>query len=74
MFMDETKFKTISYIGLRKLDGSYLLNVPLYVNITDICIGSVDEIMHRVTEIMNRHYEQQISNFFKTKGEIKNEI
>jgi hypothetical protein len=71
--MNDKTYQKISYIGLRKTDGSYLLNVPVYVNTADIYVGSIDEIMHRITESMNRHYEQQISNFFKTKGEKKNE-
>jgi hypothetical protein len=66
--MNDRTYYKVSYIGLRQADGGYLLNVPLYVNTADICIGSVDEIIHRITETMNRHYEQQISNFFKTKG------
>jgi len=73
--MTTNEFQIVSYINLRNKDGTYLLSLPLYVNIADIFVGSVDEIMHRVSERMNRHYEQQISNFFKTKrkGEIRNE-
>jgi hypothetical protein len=67
------KYQKVSYIGLRNPDGSYSLSVPVYVDLADIRVESVDEIMHRITEYMNRHYEQQISVFFKTKKGVNYE-
>ena len=73
--MKSDSFEIVSYLNLRNKDGSYFLAVPLYVNGKDICVESYAEIMSRIVERMNRHYQQQVSGFFQNKkGGFENEI
>lgn len=59
-------YQKVAYIGLRNEDGSYLLNVPLYVKVSEVNINGMtdmqEELIHRVSEIMIHRYEKQISN------------
>ncbi len=46
----------VAYIGLRNKDGSFLLNVPLYVKVSDLNKNGVtnqqEELIHRISEVM----------------------
>ena len=72
-------YQKVAYIGLRNLDGSYLTSVPLYVKVTDINKNGMtddeEEIMHRISSIMMKHYERQIAEYIAKlkKGEKKDE-
>lgn len=72
-------FQKVAYIGLNNPDGSMLLNVPLYVKVTELSKSGVtqcqEQIIHRISEIMIRQYEKQISAYFQKlkKEQRKNE-
>lgn len=76
LFMEEN-YQKVAYIGLRNPDGSYLLNVPLYVKVKDLnkngLTDTQEELIHRISQIMMNKYEQQINEFMKSKKELKNE-
>jgi len=60
-------FQKVAYIGLRNEDGSYILNVPLYVKVSEVTKNdlsiSQEELIHKISEIMIKRYENQICNF-----------
>lgn len=57
-------YQKVAYIGLRNTDDSYLLNVPLYVKVSEINKNGLtdmqEELIHRISDIMIRRYEKQI--------------
>lgn len=61
-------YQKIAYIGLQNPDGSMLLNVPLYVKASDLNKSGMTEtqekIISRISEIMIKRYEKQISDYF----------
>ena len=61
----------VAYIGLRKKDGSYAVNIPLYVKLDEVDKKDMDEsreeIIHKVTEIMMRRYEKQLAEIMSSK-------
>ena len=50
------QYQKVAYIGLRRKDGSYAVNIPLYVKLDEVDKKDMDEsreeIIHKVTEIM----------------------
>jgi hypothetical protein len=62
-------YQKVAYIGLRNEDGSYLLNVPLYVKVSEVNINGLtdmqEELIHKISEIMMHRYERQISEKIK---------
>lgn len=72
-------FQKVAYIGLNNPDGSMLLNVPLYIKVTELSKSGVtqsqEQLIHRISEIMIRQYEKQISAYFQKlkKEQRKNE-
>lgn len=58
-------FQKVAYIGLRNDDGSFLLNVPLYIRISDLNKSGVtaqqEELIHKISQIMIAHYDRQIA-------------
>lgn len=72
--MSET-FQKVAYIGLRNTDGSYLMNVPLYIKVSEVTKNGVtkmqEELIHRVSEIMMKRYEKQINDEFGKKKKEK---
>ena len=58
------QYQKVAYIGLRKKDGSYAVNIPLYVKLDEVDKKDMDEsreeIIHKVAEIMMRRYEKQL--------------
>lgn len=72
-------YQKVAYIGLRNPDGSYLINVPLYVRVSELNKNGMtdmqEELIHRISEKMMRRYEKQISEFIANskKGAIENE-
>ena len=59
------QYQKVAYIGLRKKDGSYAVNIPLYVKLDEVDKKEMDESreenIHKVTEIMMRRYEKQLA-------------
>ena len=68
-------YQKVAYIGLRNDDGSYFLNVPLYVKVSQVNINGVtdtqEELIHRISEIMMQRYEKQIREKIKETRENK---
>ncbi len=58
-------YQKIAYVALRNADGSYMLNVPLYIRLDDLNKNGVsdqqEELIHKVSEIMTGRYEKQIA-------------
>lgn len=58
-------YQKVAYIGLRNPDGSYRTSVPLYVKIEEVNKNGMtdgeEEIMHRISSIMMKHYDRQIA-------------
>lgn len=57
-------FQKVAYIGLRNPDGSYLINVPLYIKVSEVNKSGLtdmqEDLIHKVSEIMMKQYEKQI--------------
>ncbi len=68
--MAQELFQKVAYIGLRKKDGSMLLNVPLYVKMSELNKSGMTEtqeyLIHRISEIMMKRYEREISEYFSS--------
>ena len=66
--MAQEFFQKVAYIGLRNTDGSLMLNVPLYVKVSELnksgMTDTQEKVMHRISEIMIRRYEKQLSEYF----------
>lgn len=66
-----SEYVKVAYIGLRKDDNTYLTNVPLYVKVSEVnkngVTDSQEELIHKVSEIMMRRYEKQLSEFMSNK-------
>ena len=66
--MAQELFEKVAYIALRNTDGSMMINVPLYVKVSELNKnGMTDEqekIIERITETMMKRYEKQISAYF----------
>ncbi len=64
---NETYVK-VAYIGLQKQDGSLMLNVPLYVKMSELqksgMTDTQEKMISRITEIMIKRYEKQLSEYF----------
>lgn len=65
------QYQKVAYIGLRRKDGSYAVNIPLYVRLDEVDKKEKDEsreeIIHKVTEIMMRRYEKQLAAIMNSK-------
>ena len=61
-------FQTVAYIGLRQPDGSMMINVPLYVKVSELnksgMTDTQEKVISRITEIMIKRYEKQLSEYF----------
>ena len=71
-------YQQVAFIGLRNPDGSYKLNVPLYIKVKETTKNGVsimqEDLIHKVSEIMMNHYEKQLSEIMASKtSEVKNE-
>lgn len=68
--MAQELFQKVAYIGLRNKDGSMLLNVPLYVKVSELNKNGMTEtqenVMHRISEIMMKRYERELSEYFSS--------
>ena len=61
-------FQKVAYIGLRNDDGSMMINVPLYIKVSELNKNGMTEtqekVISRITEIMIQRYEKQLSEYF----------
>ena len=66
--MEKENYQKVAYIALRKQDGSLMINVPLYVKVSELNENGMTEtqesVMQRISEIMNKRYEKQISEYY----------
>lgn len=62
--MAQEFYQKVAFIGLRNPDGSYLINVPLYVRVTELNKNGMtdmqEELIHKISEKMMRRYEKQL--------------
>lgn len=60
-------YQKVAYIRFRNPDGSYRINVPLYVKVSELNKNGMtdmqEELIHKISEKMMRRYERQISEF-----------
>ena len=63
--MQRDLYQKVAYIGLRNPDGSYMLNVPLYVKVKELNKNGLtdmqEELIHRISGLMMKRYEKQIA-------------
>ena len=66
--MANDTFQKVAYIGLRNDDGSLMINVPLYVKVSELnksgMTDTQEKVISRITEIMIKRYEKQLSEYF----------
>jgi len=65
--MKQDYYQKVAYIGLRNPDGIMMLNVPLYVKVGELnkngMTDTQETLIHRISEIMIKRYEKQISAY-----------
>lgn len=65
------KFQKVAYIGLRNKDGSWLMNVSLYIKESEVMknglIETQDELIRKISKIMISHYDRQIKEEIERK-------
>ena len=68
--MEKKLYQAVAYIALRNKDGSPMISVPLYVKVTEInkngMTDAQESVMHRISEIMLKHNDTQISVYITT--------
>lgn len=66
--MEKEVYQAVAYVALRQKDGSLMINVPLYVKVSEINKNGMTEaqesVMHRVSEIMIKRNQKQLSDYF----------
>ena len=66
--MGKELYQVVAYIALRNKDGSSMINVPLYVKVSEINKNGMTEtqerVMHRISAIMIKRNQKQLSVFF----------
>lgn len=66
--MANDTFQKVAYIGLRQPDGTMMINVPLYVKVSELnksgMTDTQEKVISRITEIMIKRYEKQLSEYF----------
>ena len=66
--MKQEFYQQVAFIGLRNPDGSMMLNVPLYVKVSEVNKNGMatgeEELIHRISAVMVKNYEKQIGEYF----------
>ena len=66
--MANDTFLKVAYIGLKQPDGAMMINVPLYVKVSELNKSGMTETQEktisRITEIMIKRYEKQLTDYF----------
>ena len=69
------KFQKVAYIGLRNKDGSWLMNVPLYIKVSEVTKNGLtetqEELVRKISQIMINRYDQQIKEEIERKRKEK---
>ena len=67
-------FQKVAYIGLKQPDVTMRINVPLYVKVSELQKSGMTEtqekVISRITEIMIKRYEKQLSEYFASLKKI----
>lgn len=75
--MANDTFQKVAYIGLKQPDGTMMINVPLYVKVSELNKSGMTEtqekVISRITEIMIKRYEKQLSEYFASLKKSKKE-
>lgn len=75
--MANDTFQKVAYIGLRQPDGTMMINVPLYVKVSELnksgMTDTQEKVISRITEIMIKRYEKQLSEYFASLKKSKKE-
>ena len=65
--VDKEFYQKVAYIGFRNPDGTYRINVPLYVKVSELNKNGMtdeqEELIHRISEKMMKRYAKQIEEF-----------
>ena len=66
--MGKELYQVVAYIALRNKDGSPMINVPLYVKVSETNKSGMTEtqesVMHRISAIMIKRNKKQLSDYF----------
>lgn len=66
--MEKEYYQAVAYIALRNKDGSPMINVPLYVKVSEINKNGMTEtqesVMHRISALMIKRNKKQLSDYF----------
>ena len=66
--MEKELYQAVAYVALRNKDGSPMINVPLYVKVSEINKSGMTEaqesVMHRISAIMIKRNQKQLSDYF----------
>ena len=66
--MEKEYYQAVAYIALRNKDGSPMINVPLYVKVSETNKSGMTEtqesVMHRISALMIKRNEKQLSEYF----------
>ena len=66
--MKKELYQAVAYVALRNKDGSSMINVPLYVKVSAMNKSGMTEtqesVMHRISTIMIKRNEKQLSDYF----------
>lgn len=75
--MANDTFLKVAYIGLNKPDGTMMINIPLYVKVSELnksgMTDTQEKVISRITEIMIKRYEKQLSEYFASLKKSKKE-
>lgn len=76
--MANDNFLKVAYIGLKQPDGTLMINIPLYVKVSELnksgMTDTQEKVISRITEIMIQRYEKQLSDYFASlKEKLKKE-
>ena len=63
------KYQIVGFVGLRNNDGKYESTIPLYAKIDNFNEDGIsdeqEEVMHRVSSIIMKHYGSRLMEFVK---------
>ena len=66
--MGKELYQAVAYVALRNKDGSPMINVPLYVKVSEINKSGMAEaqesVMHRISAIMIKRNDKQLFYYF----------
>ena len=75
--MANDTFQKVAYIGLKQPDGTMMINVPLYVKVSELnksgMTDTQEKVISRITEIMIKRYEKQLGEYFASLKNLKKE-